>query len=118
MQILYMSVANPRQGKFCFLMKLTGVISMMKKNKSHLISILRQVHVPPIRKYFYLLTLIGLDTLTLFFIYYTAPETNNMGLNYWLRTGFNRITLHFFPVVLFQTILLISDDIREWKSKT
>jgi len=69
-----------------------------------------------IRKYFYLLSLIGLDILTLFFIYYTAPESQ--ALHWWLYTGFHRITLHFFPVVLFQTILLISDDIREWKSKT
>jgi len=67
-----------------------------------------------IRKYSYLLALIGLDILILFFIYYTAPETNNMGLNWWLRTGFNRITLHFFPIILFQTILLISEDIRRY----
>jgi hypothetical protein len=67
-----------------------------------------------IRKYSYLLALIGLDVLILFFIYYTAPETNNMGMNWWLKTGFNRITLHFFPIILFQTILLISEDIRRY----
>jgi len=67
-----------------------------------------------LRKYSYLLALIGLDILILFFIYYTAPETNRMGLNWWLKTGFNRVTLHFFPLILFQTMLLISEDIRRY----
>ncbi len=71
-----------------------------------------------IRKYSYLLALVGLDILILFFIFYTAPETNNMGLDWWLKTGFNRITLHFFPLILFQTVLLVSDDIRRWRSKS
>jgi len=67
-----------------------------------------------IRKYSYLLALIGLDILVLFFIYYSALLD---GRAVELRGGFNRVVLHFFPLVLFQTILLISDDIRRWRSK-
>jgi len=67
-----------------------------------------------IRKYSYLLALIGLDILVLFFIYYSALLD---GRAVELRGGFNRVTLHFFPLLLFQTILLISDDIRRWRSK-
>ena len=63
-----------------------------------------------IRKYFYLLALIGLDILVLFFIYYTSGLGGR--LNWFLETGFNRLTLHFFPLILFQTVLVISDDMR------
>ncbi len=69
-----------------------------------------------IRKHSYLLALIGLDILVLFFIYYTAGLDGR--LNYFLITGFNRITLHFFPLILYQAVLLISDDIGRWKSKS
>ena len=68
-----------------------------------------------IRKYSYLLSLIGLNIVLLFFIYYTASLDGR--LNWFLETSFNRITLHFFPLILFQTILLISDDIGRWRSK-
>lgn len=68
-----------------------------------------------IKKYSYLLSIIGLDILVLFFIYYTAGSGDR--LSWFLITGFNRITLHFFPLILFQTILLISDDVRRWRFK-
>lgn len=68
-----------------------------------------------LRKYSYLLALIGLDILVLFFIYYTAGRDGR--LSWFLDTGFNRITLHFFPLILYQTVLLISDDIGRWRCK-
>ena len=67
-----------------------------------------------IRKYSYLLAVIGLDILVLFFIYYSALLDGRPAE---LGGGFNRVVLHFFPLVLFQTILLISDDIQRWRSK-
>jgi len=68
-----------------------------------------------IPKYSYLLALIGLDILVLFFIYYSASLGGRV--EWWVGGSFYRITLHFFPLLLFQTILLISDDIRRWRSK-
>ncbi len=67
-----------------------------------------------LRKYSYLLALIGLDVFTLFFIYYASGFDGR--LSWFLETGFNRITLHFFPLLLYQTILLISDDMGRWKT--
>lgn len=67
-----------------------------------------------IRKYFYLLSIIGLDILVLFFIYYTSGLDGR--LSWFLETGLNRITLHFFPLILYQTVLLISDDMGKWKT--
>ncbi len=47
-----------------------------------------------IGKYSYLLSLIGLDILVLFFIYYAAGLDGR--LSWFLETGFNRITLHLW----------------------
>ena len=67
-----------------------------------------------LRKYSYLLGLIGLDIVILLIIYYAFDLDGR--LNWILETGFNRITLHFFPLILYQTILLISDDRGRWKT--
>jgi len=71
-----------------------------------------------IRKYSYLLSIIGLDILVLFFIYYGVANLGEWHriLEAGFMSSFNRITLYFFPIILFQTILLISDDIRRWRS--
>ena len=68
-----------------------------------------------LRKYSYLLALIGLDIFILFFIYYSSGLDGR--LSWFLETGLNRITLHFFPLILYQTVLLISDDIRRRRSE-
>jgi len=72
-----------------------------------------------IRKYPYLLSIIGLDILVLFFIYYTVANSGSLYriLGMGFNISFNRMTLYFIPLILFQTILLISDDIRRWRSK-
>ncbi len=72
-----------------------------------------------IRKYSYLLSVIGLDILVLFSIYYRVASSGWLSrvLGSGFNNSFNRMTLYFFPIILFQTILLISDDVRRCRSK-
>jgi len=73
-----------------------------------------------IRKYSYLLSIMGLDILALFSIYYTVAISGGLYrvLEVGFNNSFNRVTLYFFPLILFQTMLLVSDDIQRWGSKT
>jgi len=73
-----------------------------------------------IRKYSYLLSIIGLDILVLFIIYYRWAHLDwlDQVLKAGFNNSFNRMILYFIPLILFQTVLLISDDIRRWRSKS
>lgn len=52
----------------------------------------------------YLLLTILLNVAAVIFMYYATPEINP--LSWWLRTGFDRMILHFFPLLVFAAALL------------
>jgi len=71
-----------------------------------------------IRKHSYLLSIIGLDILVVLSTYYTLAALGrlHMILALGFNISFNRMTLYFFPLLLFQSVLLIAGDIRRCDS--
>jgi hypothetical protein len=59
-----------------------------------------------------LLGLVGLNVLGLVFTYYATRGENT--LSGWLVTGFNRMALHFAPLLLFCCGLCFDGDLTTW----
>lgn len=57
-----------------------------------------------LKRHFYLLLISLLNMAAVIFEYYSTPEFNP--LSWWLETGFDRMILHFFPLVIFTAALL------------
>lgn len=63
-----------------------------------------------------LVALVGLNMLAVVFTYYAAGGPGD--LSWWLETGFNRMTLHFAPLLLFYCGLCFDEDLRGWLERT
>jgi hypothetical protein len=57
-----------------------------------------------LKRHSYLLLIILLNVAAVTFMYYATPEINP--LSWWLSTGFDRMILHFFPLLVFTAALL------------
>jgi hypothetical protein len=57
-----------------------------------------------LKRHSYLLLIILLNVAAVILMYYATPEINP--LSWWLRTGFDRMILHFFPLLVFAAALL------------
>ncbi|HID63732.1 MAG TPA: hypothetical protein EYP49_13490 [Anaerolineae bacterium] len=61
-----------------------------------------------VKRHSYLLSIIFLNIAMVVFMYYSTPEINP--LSWWLKTGFNRMILHFFPLLVFAAALLTQEN--------
>jgi hypothetical protein len=61
----------------------------------------------------FLVGVIGLNMLGLVLQYYVAPASGNP-LSWWLTTGFNRMALHFAPLLVFYSALCFDEDLVSW----
>jgi len=57
-----------------------------------------------LKRHSYLLLIILLNVAAVILMYYATPEINP--LSWWLSTGFDRMILHFFPLLVFTAALL------------
>ena len=70
-----------------------------------------------IRKDPFLATLIGLNILGLILTYY-ATAASEARLGWWLMTGFNRMALHFAPLLLFYCAISFNEDLETWVARS
>jgi hypothetical protein len=59
-----------------------------------------------------LIALIALNVLAVIYTYYVATAQSSFDVNWWLTTGFDRITLHWIPLSVF----LLGEAIGAWNA--